>query len=80
MQAGLYSQVDYNLADWHGSQYGFYFILCWFAITGLLIAATFRPEKSAEALQREQSRVEENLNEEKREELQPNALKPAEMV
>lgn len=50
VQAGLYSLVDGNLAEWRGTQYGFWFLLAWMALTGLLVLAFYRPQKSAEVL------------------------------
>ncbi len=56
VQAGLYSLVDGNLADWRGTQYGFWFLMAWMALTGLLVLAFFRPEKSAEVLAKVETR------------------------
>ncbi len=42
VQAGLYSKVDNNLADWRGTQYGFYYCIAWLGLTALAVTLFFR--------------------------------------
>ncbi|KAJ9104753.1 hypothetical protein QFC19_003894 [Naganishia cerealis] len=37
IQAGFYTAVDNGLADWRGSQYGFYFVIGCIAVAMLLV-------------------------------------------
>ena len=50
VQAGLYSRVDNNLADWRGTQYGFYFDIAWLSISLLAFIIFYRPQASQKVL------------------------------
>lgn len=50
VQAGLYSRVDNNLADWRGTQYGYYFDIAWLAVSLLAFIIFYRPQASQKVL------------------------------
>lgn len=50
VQAGLYSRVDNNLADWRGTQYGYYFDIAWMALALIIFVIFYRPEASQKVL------------------------------
>lgn len=43
VQAGLYSAVDNNIADWRGMQYSLYFNTAWIGISLLVFVIFYRP-------------------------------------
>ncbi|KAJ9092363.1 hypothetical protein QFC21_006864 [Naganishia friedmannii] len=49
--AGLYTLVDNDLSNWKGTQYGFYFVIAWLAVSLLAFAIFYRPEASQKVLQ-----------------------------
>jgi hypothetical protein len=51
VQAGLYSRVNNDLSNWKGTQYGFYFVIAWLAVSLIVFTIFYRPEKSQKVLQ-----------------------------
>ncbi|KAJ9114008.1 hypothetical protein QFC22_005826 [Naganishia vaughanmartiniae] len=51
VQAGLYTLVDNDISNWKGTQYGYYFVIAWLAVSLIVFTIFYRPEASQKVLQ-----------------------------